>query len=305
MSSPMRSSPMNERNSSARRAEAPTWRALVRAAATALDNMNEALILAEETADVPRASLVLAFDSCPGAKARARFRALVDARRRGAPFQHVVGHWGFRTLDLVVDGRALVPRPETEFTVEVALAALAARRSPAAQVLGVDLGTGSGAIACSLVAELATVSVVATDCSPGALEVAAANRARLDPADASRLELRLGDWYGALDPAIAGHIDLIVANPPYLAASEWHGLDPVVRDHDPAHALVAGPSGREAIEEILRGAPVWLSNDAAVVVEIAPHQAREAVAFASRCGARKIEVRRDLAGRDRVIVARW
>jgi release factor glutamine methyltransferase len=301
----MRSSLMNEHNSSARRAEAPTWRALVRAAATALDNVNEALILAEEAADVPRASLVLAFDSCPGTKVRARFRALTDARRRGAPLQHVVGHWGFRGLDLIVDGRALVPRPETELTVEVALAALGTLRSPAEQALGVDLGTGSGAIACSLVAELATVRVVATDCSSGALEVAASNRARLDPADASRVELRLGDWYGALDPVIAGHVDLVVANPPYLAASEWYGLDPVVRDFDPAQALVAGPSGREAIEEILRGAPAWLSPGAAVVVEIAPHQAREAAAFASGCGARRIDVRRDLAGRDRVIVARW
>jgi release factor glutamine methyltransferase len=217
----------------------------------------------------------------------------------------VVGHWGFRQLDLVVDGRALVPRPETEFTVEVALAELATRRTPARQALVVELGTGSGAIACSLVSELADVIVLATDLSPAALEVAALNRSRLDAVRARRVEFRRGDWYEALDPTIAGTVDLVVANPPYVAASEWCRLDPVVRDFDPREALVAGETGREAIEEILRGAPAWLSAGAAAVVEVAPHQASAVADFARGRGARTVDVRRDLAGRDRVLVARW
>jgi release factor glutamine methyltransferase len=263
------------------------------------------MILGEEAAGSSRADFVLAMDTIPEDPDRARFGALVEQRSHGAPLQHVVGHWGFRRLDLVVDGRVLVPRPETEFTVEVALGELAARDTPGARTLAVDLGTGSGAIACSLVAELPGVSVVATDLSPAALEVAKLNRARLDPREADRIEFRFGDWYSALDPAMAGRVDLVVANPPYIAASEWRGLDPVVRDFDPFDALIAGETGREAIEEIVKGASAWLRDGAPVVVEIAPDQAPAVTAFAAGCGVREIDVRRDLAGRDRVVVARW
>ncbi|HXZ82843.1 MAG TPA: peptide chain release factor N(5)-glutamine methyltransferase [Acidimicrobiales bacterium] len=305
MNSPMRSSRTNDPSSSARPAETSPWRDLLRTARASLGDANEAFVLAEEAAHVSRTELVLALDTVPRASDRARFQALVERRSRGAPLQHVVGHWGFRRLDLFVDGRALVPRPETEFTVEVALAELTRRRSFGEPALVVELGTGSGAIACSLVAELDSVSVVATDCSVRALEVAGVNRARLARNQANRVEFRLGDWYAALDPSIAGRVDLVVANPPYIAASEWYDLDPVVRDFDPPEALVAGETGREAIEKILRGASAWLARDAAVVVEIAPNQAPGAVAFAFECGARDVEVRRDLAGRDRVVVVRW
>ena len=296
---------MNEPSSSAPPAEARTWRELVSAARAVLGDGNEAMILGEEAAGSSRADFVLAMDTIPEDPDRARFGALVEQRSHGAPLQHVVGHWGFRRLDLVVDGRVLVPRPETEFTVEVALGELAARDTPGARTLAVDLGTGSGAIACSLVAELPGVSVVATDLSPAALEVAKLNRARLDPREADRIEFRLGDWYSALDPAMAGRIDLVVANPPYIAASEWRDLDPVVRDFDPFDALIAGETGREAIEEIVKGASAWLRDGAPVVVEIAPDQAPAVTAFAAGCGVREIDVRRDLAGRDRVVVARW
>lgn len=305
MSWPTRSSLMNEPGSSARPAEAPTWRELVRRARTVLKDANEAMILGEEATGSSRAGFVLAMDTIPDDSDRARFDSLVEQRSHGAPLQHVVGHWGFRRLDLVVDGRVLVPRPETEFTVEVALGELADRNTSGDPGLAVDLGTGSGAIACSLVAELPGVSVVGTDVSPAALEVAELNRSRLSSGEAHRVEFRLGDWYSALDPAMAGRIDLVVANPPYVAASEWRDLDPVVRDFDPPDALVAGETGREAIEEIVKGAPAWLRNGAPVVVEIAPNQAPAVAAFAADCGAQVVDVRRDLAGRNRVVVARW
>ena len=296
---------MNDRSSSAPAAEAPTWRDLVTGARTTLGRGDEAFVLAGEAAGLPAAEFVLALDTAPSAPARARFLTLVGRRRGGEPLQHVVGHWGFRSLDLLVDGRALVPRPETEFTVEVALAEIAARRPGGAPLLAVELGTGSGAICCSLVTEREALRVIATDLSPDALCLAEANRARLDPGAAGRIEFRSGDWYGALDPGTAGKVDLIVANPPYVSAAEWHDLDPVVRDFDPREALVAGESGCESIEAILRGAPTWLSEGGAAVVEIAPRQASAVVAFASGCGAQSAEVRRDLAGRDRVLVARW
>ena len=174
----------------------------------------------------------------------------------------MLGHWGFRTLDVVVDRRVLVPRPETESLVSVALAEIETLRGlrPGREVLAVDLGTGSGVIALSLVAERSSLRVIATDNDKAALDVARANLSRISSDAAARVELRHGDWYLALPRDILGRVDLIVANPPYLAAHEWAKLDPTVRDFDPFEALVAGPSGLEAIEAIVAGASAWLAG---------------------------------------------
>lgn len=226
-------------------------------------------------------------------------------RRRlaGEPLQHVLATWSFRRLELAVDGRALVPRPETEVVAGHALAALAERRrGPGAAAVALDLGTGSGAIACSLVREDRHVSVVAVDRSEPALSLAAENRSRLEPAEAARLELRLGSWYEPVGE-LAGTVDVVVSNPPYLAAAEWPGLEPVVRDHDPRDALVAGATGLEAIEAVLAGALRVLRPGGAVVVELAPHQAEAARALARAAGASSVALHPDLAGRTRCLVA--
>lgn len=198
-----------------------------------------------------------------------------------------------------------MPRPETEVVVGYALAALAdRRRSPGAALVAVDLGTGSGAIACSLVHEDPAVSVVGVDRSPEALSLAAENRARLATGEAARLELRQGSWYEPLGD-LSGTVAVVVSNPPYLGAAEWAGLDPVVRDHDPFEALVAGPTGLEAIEAVLSAAPTVLTAGGAVVVELAPHQADAAQAAASAHGAGAATIHLDLAGRARCLVATW
>jgi release factor glutamine methyltransferase len=251
---------------------------------------------------------------------------LVTRRQAGEPLQYVLGTWSFRTLELAVDGRVLIPRPETEQLVEVALTELTRvmagrvgtgmlNRPPRA----VDLGTGSGAIALSLAVEggsrHAGLEVWATDSSPDALDVARANLEAVsasfpedDRALLGRVSWGQGRWFAALPTDLVGSIDLVVSNPPYVSAAEFPDLDPVVRDWEPPGALVAGPGsdgsgGLADVETIIAGAPRWLSGDGALVVELAPHQADPATAMARRRGFVDVRVEPDLAGRPRVLVA--
>jgi release factor glutamine methyltransferase len=239
-------------------------------------------------------------------------RALAGRRRDHEPLQYVLGHWPFRSLDLVVDPRVLVPRPETEQVVQIALAELRRRDLPPSPVL-VDAGTGSGAIALSLALELAQVvpgaRVWATDISPAALEVAAANLTRA-AASGPLLPVTFleGSWLGPLPAEIEGTVDLIVANPPYVATGEWESLPPDVR-REPYGALVAGTAsdgtpGLADVEAVLQGAADWLSPAGVVVVELAPHQAEAASRLATSVGLTGVRVEPDLSGRPRALVAR-
>lgn len=294
-----------------------TWRQLRRETAEAIADPVEARWLLEEASGFDGTRLLRELDSEAPAGAASRLGSLVRRRRSGEPLQHVLGHWGFRTLDVVVDSRVLVPRPETEVVVTFALSEVDRLRAlqpeaplPGAQVqqvgaelLVVDLGTGSGVIALSLAAERDAVRVVGTDRDPAALEVATANLSRIPVEAAARVKLCRGDWYQALPVELAGRIALIVANPPYLAEHEWAGLDEVVSGFDPYEALVAGPSGLEAIETIVTGAPAWLARSGALVVEIAPDQAGRVLEMARATGFPTASVEHDLAGRPRVLVA--
>jgi release factor glutamine methyltransferase len=261
--------------------------------------------LLEEASGLDSAALLRELDQEAPPQAAARLESLVARRVGGEPLQHVLGHWGFRTLDVAVDSRVLVPRPETERVVEAALSELDRLFDLRAgrELNALDLGTGSGVIALSLVVERTAVRVVATDNDLVALEVAGGNLSRIAGEAASRVELRGGDWYGAVPVALAGRLDLIVSNPPYLAEHEWAGLDRVVSDFDPYGALVAGPAGLEAIAAIVSAAPAWLGEHGSVVVEIAPHQAAAALAMAREAGFVAARVEDDLAGRARVLVA--
>jgi len=292
-----------------------TWRQLWRLSAEAIGDPVQARWLLEEASGLDGSALLRWIDQVAPLAAAERLESLVRRRLAGEPLQHVLGHWGFRHLDVAVDSRVLVPRPETEQVVSVALCELdrlgaspqGSERPgghPGAELLAVDFGTGSGVIALSLVTERDAVRVIATDRDRDALDVASGNLQRL-PADvAARVELRGGDWYEALPGDVAGRIHLIVANPPYLAEHEWPGLATTVRGFDPFGALVAGPSGLEAIEAILAGALGWLSEQGSVVVEIAPVQAAAAAELAKSAGFGTASVEDDLAGRPRVLVAR-
>ncbi len=230
------------------------------------------------------------------------FLSLVERREAGEPVQYVLGHWAFRRLDLMVDKRVLIPRPETEVVVEVALQELARLEVEAPVV--VDLGTGSGAIALSIASERNRVMAWATDISSDALAVASANLAGLGTQTVGRVQLAQGSWWGALPEQLKGSVTLAVANPPYVAAQELADLPVEVSAWEPLEALVAGPTGLEALEAVIGEALGWLAGRSAIVAEIAPHQAGDAMALARQAGLGDVLVRPDLTGRPRVLVAR-
>jgi release factor glutamine methyltransferase len=247
-------------------------------------------------------------------------REMASRRVGGEPLQYVFGHWPFRRLDLSVDARVLIPRPETEHVVEVALgeaqrlAATTGGRS--AGLVIADAGTGSGAIALSLATELGprvVAEVWATDASTDALAVAASNLEALrlsQPAATSLPPTTLvhGDWLEPLPARLRGAVGLVVSNPPYVSEAEWVGLAHEVR-LEPRGALVAGAAsdgtpGLADVEAVLRQAMAWLRRPGAVVIEIAPHQAEAATALASGLGYEEIQVEQDLSRRPRALVAR-
>ncbi len=282
-----------------------TWPQLRSAAAARLGSDAEARWLVEEVSGERWPTGVVNEPS------RRRLAALVDRRAAGEPLQYVIGRWGFRTLDLMVDRRVLIPRPETEQVVEVAIAELervgasAHRddRDRQGRMVAVDLGTGSGAIALALAAERTGIEVWATDVSTAALAVAGANLAGLGGRAAARVRLATGSWWAALPDELRGRVDLAVSNPPYVARGEMAELDREVVGWEPAVALEAGPTGLEAVRTILAGAREWLRPTGVAVIEIAPHQSGPAQTLARASGFTHVEVRPDLTGRERSLVA--
>ena len=268
----------------------------------------EARRIVEEASGLSGAELVLAADEPVTERVVAHVEAMVARRQTGEPLQYVVGRWGFRRLDLLVDRRVLIPRPETEQLVDHALAELEPlaagrpwpKRRGEASCLTLDLGTGSGAIALALVDECPAVAVWGVERSPDALAVARANLAGLGRAGA-RVRLAEGSWFDPLPTELAGTVDVIVANPPYVA--EVDRLPDEVRRWEPVDALISGPTGLEAIERIAGEASQWLRPGGVLVVEIGETQGEAAVAVARNAGLADVEVRRDLNDRDRFLVA--
>ena len=264
------------------------------------DTAVEARRIVEQVSGYGGVELMMHLDERAPDRAVLRSAQMVARRRTGEPLQYTIGGWGFRRLDLYLDRRVLIPRPETEQVVEVACDELRRLSLPAPNV--VDLGTGSGAIALSVALEVPGAHVWATDVSADALAVARANLAGLGGRAAPRVRLLEGSWFEALPEALLGQVQLLMANPPYLADNEE--LPAEVADWEPPVALRAGPTGLEAIEVIVSGAPAWLSRPGVLVVEIAPHQAEPAGALARAAGFDDVDVRFDLHGRPRALVGR-
>jgi release factor glutamine methyltransferase len=223
-----------------------------------------------------------------------RFGALWDKRLQGVPVQHLIGEWDFYGRTFRVDGRALVPRPETEILIQQAL-----REAPgAARVL--DAGTGSGIIAITFLLERPEARAVALDISVDALALARENARRHEVL--SRLRLVASDWLSALAGA---QFDLILSNPPYLAIGESPHLPPTVRDHDPRRALFAGDDGLTAIRQLLATAPPFLVPGGLLVFEIGFGQS-EAVRseVLARPVWRFLRIEQDLEGIPRICLAR-
>jgi release factor glutamine methyltransferase len=225
----------------------------------------------------------------------AAYREAVRRRLRREPLQYITGVAHFRELELRVDARVLIPRPETEILVGCVLQ----RAGAAASVL--DVGTGSGAIALSLAREGDFTRIVATDLSADALAVAAENAARAGLAE--RVELRRGAlWEPLRDDE---RFDVIVSNPPYVAEAERPALAPEVREWEPAGALFGGADGYSVLAALVTGAPARLAADGLLALEVGATQAREVARRAEATGAyQQVDVERDLAGHERVVLAR-
>jgi len=223
-----------------------------------------------------------------------RLRELVRQRAARVPLQHLLGEVEFHGLKLKVDGRALIPRPETEELVEKIIAS-----TEAAPATILDLGTGSGALALALAAAYPQARVVAVDRSSQALALAGENAGR-HPGLAGRLELRQSDWW----QAVTGRFDLVVSNPPYLTAEEWTSAQPEVRAHDPHEALVAEEDGLADLREILAGAPQHLNPGGRIWLETGIHHHEALAELARMVGFAEWAGLADLAGRPRFFMAR-
>ena len=246
------------------------------------------LLLAEATG-VDRGRLEAEPEAPVGAPAARAFGAMVRRRIAREPVAYILGRKGFRRLELTADSRALIPRPETELLVEIAIELLPRT------VL--DVGTGSGAVALAVADELASAEVTATDTSLGACDLARANAERLGFAERVRIEQ--GTW-----PTGPPHdpFDLVLANLPYVSEAEWATLAPEITNYEPRSALVAGPTGLEAIDALLGDIATGRARASAIALEVGAEQASTVAELVRRAGYEAIDVRRDLAGVDRVVI---
>jgi release factor glutamine methyltransferase len=253
----------------------------------------EAEILVSAVTGILRGRLFLAMDEDIG-DAEGRLVPLIARRVVGEPLQYVLGAWDFFGREFLLSPDTLIPRPETEGLAERAVAAL--RRSPMARPLALDVGTGSGAIAVTLAAEVPAARVVATDISPGALRKARENAERHGVA-ARVLPIRC-DLLSALK--CGGRFAVVVSNPPYVAEGEWPLLPTEVRDHEPPGALLAGRDGLSVLRPLVAGAAGLLSPGGELWCEIGASQG-EAMSSLPCGSLRPLGVFPDLAGRDRYV----
>lgn len=222
-------------------------------------------------------------------KAQERLAGYLERRLRHEPVSKITGWRQFWGRDFHISKAVLDPRPETETVIVEAL------KHPAATVL--DLGTGSGILAVTLMAEWPKAQALATDISPAALAVAGKNAARYDIGD--RLSFAQSNWF----EGVQGEFDLIVANPPYIAMEEMAGLDRDVRDFDPHIALTPGGDGLDPYRLIAAAVGRHLSPDGRLIVEIGHQQAADVLQIFQDAGLSSLCCHPDLAGRDRVISA--
>jgi release factor glutamine methyltransferase len=225
-----------------------------------------------------------------------RFESFATRRLAGEPVMRILGEREFYGRPFHLGAATLVPRPETEALVDIGIELLANQKAPRL----LDLGTGTGCIAISLLAELPHANAVAIDLSADAVDVARANAVLHGVAD--RLALRRGSWFEPLEPS--ERFDLIVSNPPYIESAEIGRLDIEVRVHDPLLALDGGPDGLAAYRSIAQSAARFLVPAGALLFEIGWQQAEPVSDLLAAHGFGDIVVRRDLAGHERVVMAR-
>ena len=262
--------------------------------------------LCEEASGAFGPEFLDALETPVGERSMAHLDSMLARVATGEPLQYVLGHWSFRHLDLLVDRRVLIPRPETELVAQVAIDLV---RSCTAEWLDrpipvADLGTGSGALGLSLAFELprGLVDVWLTDVSPDALDVARANTAGLGMAGAV-VQFGHGSWFDALPTALRGSMGLVVSNPPYIAEGD-PAVERSVREWEPPLALYADLDGLADLRAIAHGGVEWLRPGGWLVLEIGTGQGEAVAALLAEAGFTDVQIRADLADHDRIAIAR-
>jgi release factor glutamine methyltransferase len=271
---PLRGSPDPSGPDVGRRRELGDWATRELAAAGCVSARAEADWLLEEAVD------------------EESLRAMVARRVAGEPLQYVIGWAPFGPLRLAVGPGVFVPRPETEGLADRAATRLRSRPEPR---VAVDVCTGSGAIACFLAAEVPGARVLATELDPGALAWARGN------ADRYGVELLAGDLDEPLPAVLAGRVDVLCANVPYVPSGAIATLPTDVRDHEPRLALDGGPDGLDVLRRLVARAGHWLAPGGGLLCEIGEDQAETGVALLTAAGLVEVAVHPDLVGRDRIL----
>ncbi|HAF67709.1 MAG TPA: peptide chain release factor N(5)-glutamine methyltransferase [Acidimicrobiaceae bacterium] len=231
-----------------------------------------------------------------------RTDALTARRANGEPLQYVIGRWDFRYLDLAVDKRALIPRPETEEVVGRAIEMLASEAKNFEETpLIADLGTGTGAIALSIAQEVLDSQVHATDISEEALALARSNLAGLGRA-AARVQLHAGDWFKALPERLKGQLHMLISNPPYVSSD--YELPAVIADWEPTTALFGGGDGFRHLDLLTREGRQWLRPGGRIVLECGSDQATRLQNLLTARGYGEVETNIDMSGNQRFVTAR-
>jgi release factor glutamine methyltransferase len=267
------------------------------AAAGAASPGAEARWLVEEVFGLAPGTLPLAAGMPAGEAAARRLAAMTARRAAGEPLQYVIGWAPFGRLRLAVGPGVFVPRPETEGLADRAAGHL--RAAPGGRPVAVDLCTGSGAIACYLADAVPRARVLATELHPPALAWARRN------AEPLGVEVLGGDLDAPLPRDVAGTVAVLTANVPYVPTGEIGLLPADVRDHEPGEALDGGPDGLDVLRRVAGLAPGWLAPGGWILGEVGDDQGDRAAALLVAAGFGDVAVRRDLAGRDRVVEGRW
>jgi release factor glutamine methyltransferase len=281
--------------------DAVTWRTLLNETIEVLGERPQARWICETACGLDGDEFLAELDEPATERMVAQLDAMVARYRAGEPLAYVMGHWSFRTIELMVDRRVLIPRPETEM---VAGRALELARGVADQRRVVDLGTGSGAIGLSLAAELPLTGteVWLTDYSTDAVDVARANAIGLGRA-AANVRVVHGSWFDALPVDVRGEIDVVVSNPPYIADGDAEVAESVL-EYEPHTALFAGDDGLDGVRTIARDARDWLRSGGWLVMEIGYQQGDAVKALLEGFGFVDVAIANDLTGRPRIAEAR-
>lgn len=280
-----------------------TWRAMLARVTESVGDDMVAKWLCEEASGCNLAEFHEAMDDLVTQRSGLHLEAMLRRYFAGEPLQYVLGHWSFRHLDLMVDARVLIPRPETEQLVEVVLQHL--HLHGLSQSLVADLGTGSGAIGLSILHEMPLDSAVVwmTDASHDSLDVARANAAGIGR-KANNARFVEGSWFAALPDDLRHRFDVIVTNPPYIADNDPE-VESIVREWEPRSALFAGDDGLDHISRIVADAGQWLADDAMLAMEIGHRQGDDVLDLMLQHGYARVEILDDLAGKPRIARGYW